>query len=357
MTLQTIQEIINQRKILELLLLIVVYNLGWFVTLKLSLEILETKINLIKILFAMIILSAFSFSRAFLIFPIYITFLISFLSLVIMIISRKNFINSFLAALTVISITAIGDILITANPLFLNNKNLINFIFNNIYGNVAISIAELIFPLLALIAFPKIQFFLSSKIIKSHVVKTSAYIIAISIYCLFLLYINYIKNKNANDISNILILLLWTFEVMGILIWDNTIKSYKAIIEKLESEKEELISNISKLKNKPKSSDFDNEMNPIINDFIVQITPVILQAYGKNPSITSKDANLAKLGLDSTDRLILYYIVLDKDYQQIADEIHLTESAIKNRVSKMLKKFKLKNRKELGKFAVENGLV
>jgi DNA-binding CsgD family transcriptional regulator len=345
--------------ILELILVTVIYNLGWFISFKLGFGILGSKVNFRKLYPAMLTMSLFSFSRPFLIFPIYLVLMILLVSVLMMIIGKIKFIKCVLSSLTVIFISAIGDIVIMTNPWIMNNKNLSTFLFTSVYGNIILSIFELIFPVLALIALPKFKHSLLPKISTlSDVIKILVYGI---IYSAMMIIAN--STKNNNNVSSVLIYLLWVITIIGMLIYYKTVKSLKNEKDKIQNdlnkilaenqrlalEKEALISKIQKSKN-------TRDLREIVDDFVTELLSNF-DLQNRIPNITSINANLAKFGLDSTDGLILYHIVLDKEYQQIADEIYLTESAVKNRVSKMLKKFKLKNRKQLGKFTVENGLV
>jgi DNA-binding CsgD family transcriptional regulator len=77
----------------------------------------------------------------------------------------------------------------------------------------------------------------------------------------------------------------------------------------------------------------------------------------RNPVVTPNEIKLRQFDLDSKNGIILGWIILDKTYLEISGILHLSERTVRERASDMLKKFGLKNRKELGKFAIEHDLV
>jgi DNA-binding NarL/FixJ family response regulator len=133
-------------------------------------------------------------------------------------------------------------------------------------------------------------------------------------------------------------------------------------IQRLELEKKTLMDKLKK-QNILNALDSENKLNSILNDYTIQIIDAALEIAHSpkkkqtEPIIIPNEVNLRKFELDSKNGYILGWIILGKTYSDISELVYLSESTIRGRVSDMLQKFRLKNRKELAKFAIKNELV
>lgn len=76
-----------------------------------------------------------------------------------------------------------------------------------------------------------------------------------------------------------------------------------------------------------------------------------------NDGIKNNDIELRNFRLTERETDIIRLIVFGKDNKEIASSLHLTDGCIRNTISSILSKTKLKDRTQLAVFAVQNNIV
>jgi DNA-binding CsgD family transcriptional regulator len=100
-----------------------------------------------------------------------------------------------------------------------------------------------------------------------------------------------------------------------------------------------------------------NVKKTIVDSFIAVFEEGIKKSSKPKPPFIINQSKMAEYGIEERDSKILAHLVLHKSNQEIASELDYTEGHIANSLTEMYKKLKLKGRRQLIRFTLENKLV
>jgi DNA-binding NarL/FixJ family response regulator len=407
-TRELLLEIIDKQLFVALLCIIIAFLICWFFVLKLGFLFLNMRISFKKIFPLILIGSLYSFwSRQLLPLPAMGIGLPIIMAFLLWITAREiHPLKCGWAGMLAMLFSGAGDIIILG-PVCSANQHIAFFLLKTAWGYLISTACEFFFPALALIILPQILPKFKKPLLppigpQSDRLDLTVALVYFGMYstshiATLVLFLGVISGSH---LISLLLVLLWAIAIFTVLLYFRIInimqkkfdlqisglEAAKKLLEeenakleankagleaekaKLEVEKAELIKKVRKLSsaNNMETALKSQRLDKIINEFFDRVNDI------KNPDVEPennreidraesgpvlKPVNWVKYQLKPSDRLILKYIAEGKMNKEIADEIYLTEGTVKNNITKLFKRFGVKDRVELARFAIENDLI
>ncbi len=402
-TRQVFLEILDKQLFGALFCISIAYLLAWFTVLKLGFLILNVKVNSQKTIPLILIGSIYSFwSKQLLPLPVAgigMPILVAFL---LWITTKSQLLRAGWAALLILLCTAIGDLI--QGVLCSIIPGVTSFLLQSAWGYVINTAFETIGPLLALVILPNIIPKLKNPILppigpKPDHIDFTAFIIYFAMYSAsfiasIVLYISLIRGY---QYIFLFLVFLWVMviatilghfrlvnvlqkkhelQISGLEEEKNKLKKEQARLQaekaKLEAEKlqieEEKDRLYKKVKELTSAKNIETALkslmyNDIFDDFVTRLRNIkdaaIDQAGNPATGQIESEPGLqpARYPLSPREKKILEGVVAGKTNQQIADDTYYVEGTIKNILTDLFRRFKVKDREELARFAVANKLI
>jgi DNA-binding CsgD family transcriptional regulator len=398
-TRQVFLEILDKQLFAALFCISVAYLISWFIVIKLGFLVLNVKVSIQKIIPLIIIGSIYSFWAKqllpLLIVGIGIPILVAFL---LWITTRVHPFRAGWVALLILLSTGVGELIQGVLCSVIPGATF--FLLQSAWGYVAGTVIETIGPLLALVILPKIIPKLKNPILppigmKPDRIDFTAFIIYFTMYSAsyiasIVLCISLINGYQYIFLFLVFLLVMVITTILGYFRMVNIMqKKFELQISGLEEEKAELEANKAKLeaekanlelekgeliKKVRKLSSMNNmeialkseQFDAIVNDFIDKINniknPLTKPANGQvidqaESDLVLKPIKWAKYHITPREKLILEGVVAGKTNQQIGDDTYYVEGTIKNILTDLFRRFKVRDRAELARFVIENELI
>lgn len=384
--------LINQHLYGQLLLIALVCSFSWIIVMKLQLRIVEAQVSLKKIL----PYAVFGSLVIFFIIKLYLPTPIAALAQIVLMViflkvlyAKVRLIAAFWATFISLMSTTLGSYM-AFSLLCLWNKNIRTFLLTNEYGIMLGILAETAGPAILLHILSTFKFsaaFLFSKkltridligVLTFGLMYYTLYNSTIRFVSTIKIHPNQMINAFFSDLGSILASVLGAFLVVASIQKMREIEQRRyereqqnheneqrinqakiTALNKQNSELKKIIEYLNNLKVKPQKLIND------VTDAINNVTSVVNQLKDYSGTMDNSDyilLNLDKINiligceLKTNEKLILQGIINNKTFQEIGDSIHLEEGSVKNIASELYKKFKVRNKKELIKYIVDNAL-
>jgi DNA-binding CsgD family transcriptional regulator len=376
----------------------IAYSLSWFLGIKLCLLIIGLKVTNRKIYLMSLIGALYSFwARQLLPLPLVGIGLPILLALLVWFIARGlHPLKYCWAALTMMVFTFLGGTIFECTLSFANPR-IGSFLLQTAWGCVVGTAIENIGPILGLLLLPRILPKLKTSLnfpVESQPdrLEFSTLIIYFAIYCstFFTSMLTYFSLLNGYPHS-LLFLMLQLITAFTTVVFhyhykgvkkigsENTVliiekarleevkKKLEADKAKLEADKAELLKELRKYAgaNHIEAALKTQRLDEIFNEFMDRVQNIYnplteekdTQAMNLKSDLTLKPFNKARYKLTPREVLILKGIVAGKMNKEIADEVFLVEGTVTNHITKLFRRFGVRNREELARYAVENDLI
>jgi DNA-binding CsgD family transcriptional regulator len=364
--------LINEKSYGWLIFLLFLIYVTWFIFYKLSFKIINEKMPPL-IYLAVLIMGSYAFgARPF--FPgiPFLGLMCALMIILMCIFGRLSIYKSIYGSFFTIFLSFLGNVFIYYVVLAFF-PSFFPFLIGEKFGFLIGLGIEVIFPILALILIPKYSLRLPLR-------KTSPFdlfdmAVSWTLLCMYIVMDVALTTtleafqKNPHNVGSSLgILFMATLGILGGVVGiikcmkimaDREIKKLQDENRRVDTEKNILMGELKKYRIL-NGVDNDQQLGSIVNDYTLKIFDIALEVARsslKKPRFIPNEINLRKFRVNSKNGEILGWIVLDLSYAEIGDIVYLSESAVRSRAHDMIKKFGLKNREELAKFAIENDLI